>query len=280
MSKQEYQVVTLRVSAADTDWVQGELYDQGCLGLIEENGESGQVVLKAYFNQDEKSEERLRYLQSLIPGSCEATSIKLNASDFRPAPFDPINLAGDCWVVPPEDLVNDNLAGPVPYHAITIVPGMAFGTGQHETTQLCADAILNLVPMPKSLLDVGTGSGILAILAKKIGIKRVVAVEISEDARRNARENFELNHIDDIDLYHDLDLIKDTYDVVVANILTPTILNLQTELLSRLISGSKLILSGITYEEDRAIEQAFSSLKCLAKSESGGWYCYVYELII
>ncbi len=293
MSQHEYQVISLTVSPEDTDWVQGELYAQGCLGLIEEEGAAGQVILKAYFEIDEKIGERLKYFNSNLPSACKAAEIKLNASDFKPAPFEPIQLAGDFWIVPPEDMLvdaeksGDQLARPgfaesrskLEGACVVIRPGMAFGTGRHETTQLCAEAMLKMDPVPGSLLDVGTGSGVLAILARKLGVEKVVAVEISEDARANARENFTLNQIEDIELCGNINDVSEQFEVVIANILTPTILQLREQLLARMNPASRLILSGIAgKKEAEQIEANFSDLNLQVRVEKAEWHCFVYRL--
>src|SRR4051812_36384341 len=108
--------------------------------------------------------------------------------------FQPFALVNGHWVVP-------SWCEPPPQaqHKIWIDPGMAFGTGTHETTQLVAEALTEILqPSMTSALDVGTGTGILAILARQLGVRRLAATEIESEARRVARENFERNHCADV----------------------------------------------------------------------------------
>lgn len=275
--QQSYQCFSLRIAPQEVDLDQGRLYDNGCLGLIEEAREGEGVSLKAYFADDRPLEDRTAELKQQLSGlqSIAATTISLSADSFKEAAFDPFLLTPDLWIIPPPDLSPD-----VDVHlepAVIIRPGMAFGTGRHETTQLVAEAIEALPADATSLLDVGSGSGILALVARKKGIPHVDAVEISEDARHNAEGNFELNQVHGIGLFPSIEEVTDQYDVVIANILTPTILNLKNELLRVLKKGGRLILSGITGDEVRQIEQAFSVLQLIKKTEKNDWCCYLYR---
>ncbi len=283
MSDTSYFVVQLHAPQDSLDLVQGQLYRLGCLGLVEEDAVAEAILLKAYFpeqaNHKPRTADMLKQLITAETGCLvqSAECIRLNASQFQPASFDPIQLAGDYWIVPPEDMrsqVEDERVLP---QVIIIRPGMAFGTGRHETTQLCAQAMLAHIDKCSSLLDVGTGSGVLAILAQQLGVTQIAAVEISEDARCNARENFQLNSVTAIELCADITELKVRYDMVVANILAPTILQLKAELLSHLADSGVLILSGITIGEDDAIAEAFSNLQLIAKEELDGWYCFVFQ---
>ena len=271
--QESYQCLSLNINLDDLDIDEGYLYDHGCLGLIEEGKKENGVLIKAYFPDDQALANRIAHLKKQLKGlrSIEATLIALSADSFKEATYGPFLLTPDVWIIPPSDLATDVNVHNEP--ALIIRPGMAFGTGRHETTQLVAMAIQQLPTDTSSLLDVGSGSGILAILARKCGIPQVDAVEISEDARRNAEGNFDVHGIR---LFASLQEVPEKYAVVVANILTPTILNLQRNLLRVLKTGGQLILSGITSDEAGQIEQAFSSLKLIKKTEKNDWCCYVY----
>lgn len=135
---------------------------------------------------------------------------------------------------------------------IVIDPKMAFGTGHHSTTQLMVDALFNSNLKGKSLLDVGTGSGILAIIASKLGANPITAVEIDEPAYLNALENSELNRCSNIRFI--LGIISDVqdgqlFDFVLANINRNVILNDLKSYVSHLKDDGQIFLSGF-YDKD------------------------------
>lgn len=173
--------------------------------------------------------------------------------------FKPFALAGGHWVVPSwcESPAQAK-------HNIWIDPGMAFGTGTHETTQLVAEELVNMLAADglfandRSLLDVGTGTGILAIMARQMGFAKVAATEIEEDARRVAHENFERNGFKDILLNEkQVQDLEETYDVVVANIIDGVLVRIQEPLKARVKPGGWLIVSGIITEREKDFLNGF-----------------------
>src|SRR5699024_1151004 len=136
---------------------------------------------------------------------------------------------------------------------LVIEPGMAFGTGTHETTQLCAaklDRLLADAPEdqpPPSVLDVGCGSAILSMLAARLGAQPVVGIDVDPVAVEVARQNLACNELtEQVDLStRPLAKIARHYDLVVANILTHILLELRDDLLQRVRPGGTLLLSGI-----------------------------------
>lgn len=143
---------------------------------------------------------------------------------------------------------------------IVIEPGMAFGVGQHPTTHLCVRRLEDFWEQspqkPKSLLDVGCGTGILAIVGAKLGFKRVVATDIDQDAIAAARANAKTNGTQ-FDLYTGSFPPAETFDYVVANILPHILVRLLPELKARMVPKSgRLLLSGITVEYQKSMEEA------------------------
>lgn len=168
--------------------------------------------------------------------------------------------------------------------AIEIDPGMAFGTGTHATTRLCLEAIaaqLDKGQRPLRLLDVGTGSGILAIGAAALGCDQVVANDIDPIACGVARENVARNNRENQVTVTDepLENIDGTYDLVVANILAEENIRLKAALLERLQPGGWLILSGILKEKEFLVTAAFAGaeLRALPPCSREGWVCLVYQ---
>ena len=147
---------------------------------------------------------------------------------------------------------------------VEIEPGMAFGSGSHPTTSLCLKAILEVSAKRelKSVLDVGTGSGILAIAAKRLGVRRVVACDIDPEARSVAMENARLNSVRIGTVAGHMEGFSGTFDMVVCNILKNTLHILKEPLIEKTRPGGFLILSGILREEAAEIKAAFIRSGC------------------
>lgn len=188
--------------------------------------------------------------------------------------FKPFELAGGHWVVPSWC---ESPAGAK--HNIWIDPGMAFGTGTHETTQLVAKELVNL--KGTSLLDVGTGTGILAIMAKQMGIVRVAATEIEADSRRVARENFERNKCESIQLdERQVEDLQEKFDIVVANIIDGVLVRIQDALKARVNPGGWLVLSGIITEREKDFLEGFnvSGDSWDIRRQQGDWLLYAKRM--
>lgn len=131
-------------------------------------------------------------------------------------------------------------------------PGLAFGTGLHPTTQLCVEALEDYTQPGMRILDMGTGTGILAFVAAKLGAAHILAVDTDENAIIATRRNAEVNGVDDqITLVHgSLADVREQFDLVVANILAPIIIAMTQQGLAQTVKpGGTLIVSGILAEE-------------------------------
>jgi ribosomal protein L11 methyltransferase len=189
--------------------------------------------------------------------------------------FVPFQLAGPYWVVP-----SWLTAPPEAEKPIIIDPGMAFGTGTHATTKMAAYFVHKLGQTLKpgenySLIDVGTGTAILAMLAKMDGVQRVLGIEIDPEARRVARENIKLNHLDDIEISEKLlESVDEEFDFVVANIIDGILIALKDELLRILKPGGQIFLTGILLEREEDFFTEFiekSNLKSVRRIEKDEW---------
>lgn len=143
---------------------------------------------------------------------------------------------------------------------VVLDPGMAFGTGTHPTTQLCLEALGNLLgEAPGSdVLDVGTGSGLLAIAAKKLGAARVVGTEGDMVALRVAEENADRNGIV-LELRHEPpEAVPGCFPIIVANILANTLVALAPAIASRMAPGGVLLLSGILAGQEGEVRAAYA----------------------
>lgn len=141
---------------------------------------------------------------------------------------------------------------------LTLDPGMAFGTGQHETTRMCLETIERLVTPGARVLDVGCGSGILSVAAARLGARDVVAVDVDEHCVRITKENAQANGVGAIvragegSLGADwpFDVPAAGFDVVVANIIAPVIIAVARELVAALAPSGRLVASGIIGERE------------------------------
>ena len=164
---------------------------------------------------------------------------------------------------------------------IEIDPGMAFGSGTHETTGMCIALLEEVLKGGESVVDVGTGSGILAIAAAMSGAGKVLAVDIDPDAVRVARENAEHNHVDNLVSVVEgnlLDRIDETCDICVANIISDVIISFAQPLMRHIVPGGLFICSGIvrerTEEVRTALENAgFRILKTVRRGEWTAFLC-------
>lgn len=168
---------------------------------------------------------------------------------------------------------------------IVIEPGMAFGTGLHETTQLCIQAIdrLSADGSVHSMLDVGCGSGVLSIAGSLCGIENVRGVDNDPICIDVSRENGKANHVpcvfDDTDIWD----IEEKYDLVVANIISSVLKALKEDMKNACKPGAKLVLSGILCEELEDVEEAFLEgipMKKLSHVTKGEWCSIVFERTI
>ncbi|MBY0450201.1 MAG: 50S ribosomal protein L11 methyltransferase [Cyanobacteria bacterium] len=187
------------------------------------------------------------------------------------------------WICPSWETPADISPGAC---VITLDPGNAFGTGAHETTRLMLQSMENLSSeltasgfnwSDKQVLDVGTGSGILAIYAALRGCRSVRAIDNDSVAVRVCRENAALNHVDSYITVDDLplyDLCLTRYDLIVANILAEVILELLPEMLLRLEPGGTVLFSGLIEKTYPAVEQAMTKagLEQIHKKQLGDWF--------
>ena len=165
---------------------------------------------------------------------------------------------------------------------ITMDPGLAFGTGTHETTALCLELLDSLVQGGERVLDVGTGSGILAIAALKLGAREADGVDIDPMCVRTAGENAERNGVDGRFrvLVGDLsDKAEGVYDIITANIVAAAILSLAPAVPVLMAPGAKFICSGIIDERKGEVLAGLqaSGLRPVEIKEKRGWVCILCE---
>ena len=160
-------------------------------------------------------------------------------------------------------------------------PGMAFGTGLHPTTQMCLTAIEKVARPEMQALDLGTGSGILAIGAALLGVKSITAIDNDPLAVKVARENVELNRVQGsitIELGSLAEAAQQTYDLIIVNILARVIIALCEDGLGRVVrSGGSAILAGLIDTQEYGVREALAAqgLSVVDRLQEKDWVCLI-----
>ncbi len=164
---------------------------------------------------------------------------------------------------------------------LDIEPGLAFGSGGHDTTKLCLETLENYVDENTTLLDVGCGSGILGVCGLLLGAQSAVGVDIDQLAVKKAEENAELNGFDKTKytVYEGnlTDKVSGKYNVVVANIVADVIIMFCKDVGNFMYEDSVFITSGIIDEREQDVVSAFDKygFEIIERRESNGWLCFV-----
>lgn len=260
----KYVSLTAELSESDVEQAEIVFHQSGALGLdVREPGllpmpgaaplaaESARVT--AYFDEPKRASVAERLLRRALP-SAKVSRATVKLEDWANAWKAHLKAVrtGRLWIGPPWE------ASPVDQIPIVIEPKMAFGTGDHPTTILCLEAIDQYLQRhPGSdMLDVGTGSGVLAIAARKLGAGRVAGVDNDPIAVANAQENASANNAQPIELsIGSVQDIAGSFDLVVANILANTLVDLAPGLAR--VTRDQLILAGILIEQQQQVTQAY-----------------------
>jgi len=163
-------------------------------------------------------------------------------------------------------------------HEIIITPKMSFGTGHHATTYMMMEQMKDLHFTNKKVFDFGTGTGILAIVAKKLGAATITAIDIDEWSIENAKENFERNNCSMIDVHLSTTIPSQQFDIIVANINRNVILQYLPQLKEALMPEGRLLLSGLLVQDEKDIRNAGHShnLKLKKIKERSGWVSLLF----
>ncbi len=185
--------------------------------------------------------------------------------------FAPIHIGKNIWVVPSWHAAPDPAA-----LILELDPGLAFGTGSHPTTRLCLEWLEAHVAPGKSMLDYGCGSGILAMLAKKLGANAVCGVDIDPQAIESARENASRNGCDIAyylpDAFAKSSHAEQRFDFVAANILSSPLKLMAPMLAGRVAAGGSLVLSGVLARQADEVAAAYAPFIRLGVwAEQDGW---------
>lgn len=165
---------------------------------------------------------------------------------------------------------------------VEIDPGLAFGTGTHETTSLCVEFLEKYAQNKKKLLDIGCGSGILMLVGKKLGVEKVVGIDIDEKVNDVVLENFSKNGINDnfqVIIGNLVDNVNEKYDLVVSNILVDVLEKLLEDIEKALEKGAIVIFSGILNEKEEAFLKKAKNynLKQIDRKDKNNWVSLIFK---
>jgi ribosomal protein L11 methyltransferase len=279
---QTYLSLTVELPEEASESVQDVLHESGALGLEVRDRETppmpgvrgpkpGQAIVIGYFEERETAEAA----QAQVAESFPAAQVDLDEQPQQDWSNEWKSLiksvhVGRLWVGPPWDVAN----APAGAVRLVIEPKMAFGTGDHPTTALCLAAVdAYMADHPgASVLDVGTGTGVLAIAAKKLGAGRVVGTDNDPTSVELARENLADNGTPDIDVSgRELTRVDGTFDLVVANILANTLIELAPLIAPKV--KDRLIMAGVLAHQRADVEAAYRNLgfTVLEGAQQGEW---------
>jgi len=250
--------ISIQIPPVTHDSLSAFLFDLGCTGIVSEDFQDH--TFKGYlpFQKDledirNRIEVFLAQLREIFPEAHSPKWVfkKLEDQDWHTnwrQFFRPDRVTSRLMVVP----AWEPLPPPFEGHVIRIDPGPAFGTGQHPTTRMCLEAMENLhFSPPWTLLDVGTGSGILAIYGAILGAEGIEAIDLDSEALRWARHNIELNGLSGtIEVFDKpFEEYVDSFSLIVANLILDEILKLFPHFGRCLNLGGYLVLSGLLTEQ-------------------------------
>lgn len=283
------------VNSHEKDELSAICFAMGCLG-ISENVPFEQKSLKYQPTLHEDSSQKMVVYFSSHPNEDfflklqqRFPHIKASIAEYETQDwlekwkenFKPFIFAGPFWIVP-----SWHEAPKEARRYFRIDPGMAFGTGTHETTQMAADFVLHVYRSqkhPKSVFDVGTGTGVLAMLASALGAERTLGIDIDPECIRVSHENAVLNYFENIEFStNPIEKINESFDLVIANIVSGVLLDLKTHLIRAINPGGGIILTGILKEEEKDFCRQFladTNLKLVSSKSKGDWVS-IYATIL
>jgi ribosomal protein L11 methyltransferase len=252
------------------DAITAGMFDLGCEG-IEEKAQDEWIA----FFTEERVEKARRFLENR---GIQSQAIKVENRDWNAEwkrSIRPLRLTRTFWVAPA--WLQAEIQG---QSALWIEPKMAFGSGHHETTRLCAQFLEECAPGARSMMDAGTGSGLLAILGEKLGLSHIVALDNDPVILGNLAENILQNGCTKIRPFiGTLDALNHAprFDIITANIISSVIFPLLPRFWECMHAQSKLILSGLLVAEKGAVLETLkrNRLAAAAEKTQGEWVAVV-----
>lgn len=301
--------VIIKTSPENEDIVSSILYDNGATGLTIEDPNDiveldkiedawdfiepdlfktgdDEIIIKAYYSEAEDLNQIMEDITEKITkgGFGEILTSKVDETDWAEnwkIHYKTTKIGDNIVIKPsweeyqpePDDIV------------IELDPGMAFGTGSHETTVMCAKALEKYVNQNTTVFDVGCGSGILGIIAAKLGAGRVLAIDLDPMCVKVTKENAIINQVDEsiqVEQGNLLHMVEEKADVIVANIIAEVIVNIIPGLKNHLEKDGIFIASGIieskAYKVKSALEE--NGYEIIQTELMNGWTAITSKMVI
>lgn len=250
-------ILAFQQSEENWDFIDPELINQDYEG----------VIIKAYFPESDDITDKIELVRESIERNPlnetgkslgQVTVSEVNDADWAEnwkRYYKPVRI-GDKIVIKPSWEAFEPKEGDI---VVELDPGMAFGTGTHETTILCIEALEKYVKKDAVVYDVGCGSGILSIVAAKLGAKKVIGIDIDDLSVKTSKENVKINGVEEIvEIVKGnlLDNVSGKADIIVSNIIAEIIVNMIPDLKEYLINNGIFIASGIITEKLQLVKEA------------------------
>jgi len=265
----EYRELTFKVPAEEFEEVVAELFELKCLGTqVLKEGE--EVEFKAFFKEEVELPENLKKLVKR-----ESSLPERDWNEEWKKHYGPVKVSERVWVAP--SWFKGKFKEPRGAVVVFVYPGRGFGTGTHETTKLSMRLIEESLREGDSFLDVGTGSGILSILAKKLGAGKVVACDVQRGIEEEVERNAKLSGVSGIEFVEgSVDEVEGRFDLVAANIEKHLLEPILPQIVER--AKGKVVLSGILKEqrEDFLNRCRGLGLKLQKEVEEGQWKGFLF----
>lgn len=276
----DYIRLTIALDDKYHDFLIAELFEMEFEGFEEEEGQLIASIPASNFD-DSKREQIEQMLMAFEGASVQSEEI-IASQNWNRTWEESIKpqMIGKFFVRPTWAATADEAEDMI---ELLIDPKMAFGTGYHATTRLILEWLPEIVSRGDTIMDAGTGTGILAIAALKLGAESALGFDIDEWSKENATENIALNDISGFEVkLGSTEVIPpgSTYDVILANINRNALISLLPELITYLKPGGKILLSGLLEEDEKAMK-AQHSLRGLTHEETRRqqeWIAMLYQL--
>ncbi|NEU03412.1 50S ribosomal protein L11 methyltransferase [Clostridium senegalense] len=249
------------------------------------------AVVKGYYKEDENLEKYIKYIKENVEklseygfdkGEGTVDVVKVNEEDWEnnwKKYYKPTKIGNKIVVKPiwEEYIAKDNEL------IVELDPGMAFGTGTHETTRMCIKSLEKYVEKNSRVFDIGTGSGILAIAAAKLEAKEVIAVDLDPVAVDSARNNVGFNDIENIQILHGdlMEVVEGKADIIVANIIADVIIFLTEGVKKFINKNGYFITSGIILDKQEEVQNKMKEcgFEVVEVINDGEWACVIAKNI-
>ena len=277
------------VEAGAADLVADALWQRGAAGIEERTAPDGRLLLVAGFDGADGTAERTAtaaaaLVATTVGDAAEARAVPVvdDGLDAWRAHAGP-ERAGGWWLVPAWIEPSDPPPDIAPDHVLLVDPGRTFGSGSHPTTRRVLAALDAVVRPGAVVLDVGTGSGVLALAAARLGARTVVATDIDPASAEVVAANAERNGVGDRIAYRPSPLaaiVADgaRFDVVLANLLAPVIAALADDLRAAVAPGGRLVASGLLADRWEVDVSCLAPLRATEVTEEDGWVAVVLAL--